>query len=74
VIRGSPAAARFLQVVLLAIVAAWSRDAFAQDRKAAEGSAEGAEHTIVVGVGGAAELELRGGAVHPRATTARGGA
>jgi hypothetical protein len=53
-------------VVLLAVVVAWSGDALAEDGKAsAQSSGEGIEHTIIVGVGGAAELELRRGALHP---------
>jgi hypothetical protein len=64
VISESPAGRR-IRVVLLAAVAAWSRDAVAEDKKAsAEGSGEGVEHTVIVGIGGAAELEFRVGAVH----------
>jgi hypothetical protein len=53
-------------VLLLAVMAARSRSALAEIGKAsAGGSAEDVEHTIIMGVGGASELELRGGAVHP---------
>jgi hypothetical protein len=48
--------------VVLAVATAWSSDALAEGD---EGSDEGVEHTVIVGVGGAAELELRDGAVHP---------
>ncbi|MGD0678273.1 MAG: hypothetical protein ABSC94_22920 [Polyangiaceae bacterium] len=66
VFRSRGLAGAICTVVLLAGMPARSRDAFAEDGKAsAEGSVEGVEHTIIVGVGGAAELELRGGAVHP---------
>ncbi len=57
-------------MVLLAAVAvgAWSRDALAEDGKASEeGSRDGIEHTLIVGFGGAAELELRDRSVHPGA-------
>ena len=46
-----------------AVVLAWSSEASAQT-KDAEGNIE---HTIIVGVGAAAELELGDGSVHPGA-------
>jgi hypothetical protein len=53
------------RVALLAFgaVAAWTTDALAQ---ASETSADkGDEHTLVVGIGGAADVELGDGSVHP---------
>ena len=55
-----------MALLAVAVVGARSTDALAQERKAsAEGSGEGIEHTIIVGVGGAGELELGDRSLHP---------
>jgi hypothetical protein len=55
------------KVALLAvgIVGGWSGDALAEDRRADDAGSE--EHTIIVGVGGATELELADRSLHPGA-------
>ena len=51
--------------IVLLTVAAQPTGARADGGKAGAQGSEGVEHTVIVGVVAAAELELRGGAVHP---------
>ena len=49
------------------LFALFTRSAYAEGKEANEHGADEIEHTIIVGVGGAAELELRDGSLHPGA-------
>jgi hypothetical protein len=49
------------------LFALFARSAYAEGKEANEHRADEIEHTIIVGVGGAAEVELRDGSLHPGA-------
>src|SRR5260370_13266518 len=64
--RGYPTRAR-RRAALLVAGALFTRIAFAEGNESKLRGADEIEHTIIVGVGGATELELHGGLLHPGA-------
>ncbi len=55
-------------LVLVACIGLWQTEALADDgNSAGERKEEAIEHSVVVGAGGAADLELRDGSLHPGA-------